>query len=252
MLRAHFVDKLGAERFGCSLGTFLNLCTGFRKNPDLSGYIAERKPGPKPGTATSGLPSCARGTASPSATSKGGWRRRMRAEFGGLPRELIFDSRPTTEADLAMLDRTGIDFAALRKRTRSLLAGIAAAPETGWRRVRPANVGRMVIVKTIAAAIDFFHMDALSAAVTMKAELDQPPALTAGWLCRLLAPRLGGGRETAGARSQFRDFAEAAAETRIGRAASARRSGAGPTIRSCPMRDSRRWRPGSRGWTAAP
>ena len=104
----------------------------------------------------------------------------QRERTGELPRELIFDLRLATDADLAMLDRSGIYFAALRKRTRSLLAGIAAAPETGRRRVRPANVGRVVIVKTIAAAIDFFHMDALSAAVPMKADLDPQPARSAG------------------------------------------------------------------------
>ena len=54
-LRAHFVDGLTAEavarRFGYSPGAFRNLCTGFRKNPDMSAFFVARKRGPKPGSA---------------------------------------------------------------------------------------------------------------------------------------------------------------------------------------------------------
>ena len=195
------------------------------------------------------------------------WRERT----GELPRELIFDSRLTTHANLARLDGMGIDFITLRKRTRSLLAGIEAAPEADWRRVRLTNVGRkyrtprilesmvrisrypddirqiavrdlghekptllltnqarapagqlidryarrMVIENAIADAIDFFHMDALSAAVPMKVDLDLQLTLMASTLYRLLALRLGGGQETANTRSLFRDFVKAAAEIRI-------------------------------------
>ena len=50
-LRAHFLDGLeadkAAERFGYSLGSFRNLCTKLRRNPDLSSFFAERRPGPK-------------------------------------------------------------------------------------------------------------------------------------------------------------------------------------------------------------
>ena len=53
-LRAHSVDGLTAEdvarRFVYSPGTFRNLCTGFRKDPDMSAFFAERKRGPKPGS----------------------------------------------------------------------------------------------------------------------------------------------------------------------------------------------------------
>ena len=49
-LRAHFVDNLSmreaAHRFGYKLGTFRNLCTAFRKNPDRA-FFETRKPGPK-------------------------------------------------------------------------------------------------------------------------------------------------------------------------------------------------------------
>ena len=191
---------------------------------------------------------------------------------GGLPRELIFDSRLTTHGNLAELERMGIAFVTLRKRTRSLLAAIAAAPDTDWKRVRLTNVGRiyrtprilestvrlarypgdirqiavrdlghesptllltnqmktsagqlidryarrMVIENAIADAIDFFHMDALSAAVPMKVDLDLQLTLMANTLYRLLAVRLGNGRQVSRARTLFRDFIKAAAEIRIG------------------------------------
>ena len=54
---------------------------------------------------------------------------------------------------------------------------------------------RMVIKNAIAEAIDLFHMDALSAAVPMKVDLDLQLTLMAGTLYRLLAVRLGNGRQ---------------------------------------------------------
>jgi len=46
-LRAHFVDGLDpeivADRFGYSAGTFRNLCSRLRKNPNLSDFFAVRK-----------------------------------------------------------------------------------------------------------------------------------------------------------------------------------------------------------------
>ena len=195
------------------------------------------------------------------------WRRR----HGDLPRELVFDSRLTTHANLAELDRMGIGFLTLRKRTRKLLDGLAAVPDGEWRRVRLTNVGReyrtpqvldrkvritgypgdirqlavrdlghanptllltnqaatpagqlvdryarrMVIENAIAEAIDLFHMDALSAAVPMKVDLDLQLTLMAGTLYRLLAVRLGNGRQDSKARTLFRDFVKAAAEIAI-------------------------------------
>ncbi len=192
------------------------------------------------------------------------WKRR----HGSLPRELVFDCRLTTHANLAELDRMGIRFLTLRKRTRKLLDGIAAAPDGEWKRVRLTNVGRayrtprildrtvrvtgypgdirqlavhdlghdsptllltnqagtpagqlvdryarrMVIENAIAEAIDLFHMDALSAAVPMKVDLDLQLTLMAGALYRLLAVRLGNGRQDSKARTLFRDFVKAAAE----------------------------------------
>ena len=62
----------------------------------------------------------------------------------------------------------------------------------------------MVIENAIADAIDFFHMDALSAAVPLKVHLDLQVTLMASALYRVLARRLGNGMENAHARTLFR------------------------------------------------
>ena len=190
---------------------------------------------------------------------------------GDLPRELVFDCRLTTHANLAELDRMGIEFLTLRKRTRKLLADLSAVPESEWRRVRLTNVGRayrtpkvleqtvriagypdpvrqiavkelghdkptllltnqhqvpagqlvdryarrMVIENAIAEAIDLFHMDALSAAVPMKVDLDLQLTVMAVTLYRLLSLRLGNGRQDSKARTLFRDFINTSADVVI-------------------------------------
>ena len=73
----------------------------------------------------------------------------------------------------------------------------------------------MVIENTIADAIDFFHMDALSAAVPMKVDLDLQLTLMASTLQRIPAVRVGGGHETAKAHTLFRRFVNASANIRI-------------------------------------
>lgn len=63
---------------------------------------------------------------------------------------------------------------------------------------------RMVIENTIADAVDFFHMDALSAAVPMKIDVDLQLTLMASALYRILGRRVGGGLQSAKARTIFR------------------------------------------------
>ena len=70
---------------------------------------------------------------------------------------------------------------------------------------------RMVIENAIADAIDFFHMDALSAAVPMRIDLDLQLTLMASGLYRLLAVRIGNGKQTAKSRTLFRNFIKAPA-----------------------------------------
>ena len=55
-LRAHFVDGVSAaeaaKRFGYSYGSFRNLCSEFRRNPDTALLFASRSTGPRPGQET--------------------------------------------------------------------------------------------------------------------------------------------------------------------------------------------------------
>ncbi len=66
------------------------------------------------------------------------WERRT----GRLPEELIFDSKLTTYANLNELNRRGIPFITLRRRTPKLLAEAARTPTSAWRRVELENVSR--------------------------------------------------------------------------------------------------------------
>jgi hypothetical protein len=66
------------------------------------------------------------------------WKKRT----GRLPEELIFDSRLTTHANLDRLNRRGIAFITLRRRSAKMLQQIAAQPLSAWRRIELANVSR--------------------------------------------------------------------------------------------------------------
>ena len=65
---------------------------------------------------------------------------------------------------------------------------------------------RMLIENAIADAINFFHMDALSAAVPMKIDVDLQLTLMASALYRMLGIRIGRGMEVARADTIFRKF----------------------------------------------
>jgi Transposase DDE domain len=62
---------------------------------------------------------------------------------GHLPKELIFDSRLTTYANLSKLNELGIEFMTLRRRSPKLLKGIYATPHSAWRRITLEGVGRI-------------------------------------------------------------------------------------------------------------
>jgi hypothetical protein len=66
------------------------------------------------------------------------WKKRT----GRLPEELIFDSRLTTYANLNRLNRQGINFITLRRRSATMLREIAALPGSVWRRVELEAVSR--------------------------------------------------------------------------------------------------------------
>jgi hypothetical protein len=59
------------------------------------------------------------------------WKR----THGQLPRHLVFDSRLTTYANLARLDRMGISFITLRRRSPQLLKEIVLLPRSAWRTI---------------------------------------------------------------------------------------------------------------------
>jgi len=67
------------------------------------------------------------------------WKQRT----GHLPKELIFDSKLTTYANLHELNRQHIDFITLRRRSRKLLQEIAAQPLSAWRRIELQGVSRL-------------------------------------------------------------------------------------------------------------
>jgi hypothetical protein len=66
------------------------------------------------------------------------WKQRT----GHLPEELIFDSKLTTYANLDKLNRMGIQFITLRRRSPKLLDEIARTPMSAWRRVELESVSR--------------------------------------------------------------------------------------------------------------
>jgi transposase len=66
------------------------------------------------------------------------WKERT----GQLPEELIFDSRLTTHANLDRLNRQGIRFITLRRRSPQMLHELLARPATAWRRIELAGVSR--------------------------------------------------------------------------------------------------------------
>jgi hypothetical protein len=66
------------------------------------------------------------------------WKQRT----GRLPEELIFDSKLTTYANLNKLNRMGIRFITLRRRTPQLLAAIARIPASAWRRIELESPSR--------------------------------------------------------------------------------------------------------------
>ncbi len=191
-----------------------------------------------------------------------------KSHTGAWPRELIFDSRLTTYANLARLDQWGIRFVTLRRRNAGVLAAVAAAPSADWKTVTLTNVGRryrkprlleqtvsltgypgtvrqiavtgighelptllitnqtdettsrlidryarrMIVENAIAEAIDLFHMDALSAAVPLKVDVDLQFTVLAATLYRLFALQIAHGHETHTARTLFRKFVHATAD----------------------------------------
>jgi len=67
------------------------------------------------------------------------WKERT----GKVPEELIFDSKLTTQANLNRLNRQGVQFITLRRRSPRLLHELLARPRSAWRRIELAGVSRL-------------------------------------------------------------------------------------------------------------
>src|SRR5262249_2847633 len=68
------------------------------------------------------------------------WKRRT----GRFPGELIFDSKLTTRTKLDELNRLGIGFITLRRRSAKILDEIRRTPTAAWRRIELEGVSRTV------------------------------------------------------------------------------------------------------------
>jgi hypothetical protein len=66
------------------------------------------------------------------------WKQRT----GHLPEELVFDSKLTTQANLNVLNRLGVNFITLRRRSRKMLAKIHQVAPSAWRRIELEGVAR--------------------------------------------------------------------------------------------------------------
>lgn len=67
------------------------------------------------------------------------WKERT----GKLPEELIFDSKLTTYGNLNRLNKQGIQFITLRRRSPQLLHDLHARPRSAWRRIELNSVSRI-------------------------------------------------------------------------------------------------------------
>jgi len=66
-----------------------------------------------------------------------------KTQTGRLPEELVFDSRLTAYANQSELNRMGIAFITLRRRSPQMLQAIREKPAAAWRRIELDNVGRI-------------------------------------------------------------------------------------------------------------
>jgi hypothetical protein len=67
------------------------------------------------------------------------WKERT----GKRPRELIFDSKLTTYANLGQLNAQGIHFITLRRRSQTMLQEVRALPPSAWRQIHLEAISRI-------------------------------------------------------------------------------------------------------------
>lgn len=66
------------------------------------------------------------------------WKERT----GRYPEEVVFDSKLTTYGNLNRLNKKGVQFITLRRRSKKMLRGLNALPESAWRKIELENVSR--------------------------------------------------------------------------------------------------------------
>ena len=66
-----------------------------------------------------------------------------KARTGALPKELIFDSKLTTYANLSKIDKMGINFITLRRRSKNIIAEMRKEPVSAWRRIELHSISRL-------------------------------------------------------------------------------------------------------------
>lgn len=66
------------------------------------------------------------------------WKKRT----GKLPEELIFDSKLTTYGNLDALNRMGIRFITLRRRTEKIVSELEQGPDSAWRQIQLTSLSR--------------------------------------------------------------------------------------------------------------
>ena len=146
------------------------------------------------------------------ATPRSAWRRIQLKGVGRIYRTpRILDRRITLAGYTGPLRQLSILDLGHEEPTVLLTNQLQRGPATLIERY----ARRMVIENSIAEAINFFHMDALSSAVAMKVNCDLQLTLMASSLYRLLGTTLGNGYEAARADHIFRDFVNAAAQVRL-------------------------------------
>jgi len=146
------------------------------------------------------------------ATPRSAWRRIQLKGVGRIYRTpRILDRRITLPGYTGPLRQLSILDLGHEEPTVLLTNQLQRGPATLIERY----ARRMVIENSIAEAINFFHMDALSSAVAMKVNCDLQLTLMASSLYRLLGTTLGNGYEAARADHIFRDFVNAAAQVRL-------------------------------------
>lgn len=113
------------------------------------------------------------------------WKKRT----GHLPEELIFDSKLTTYANLNELNRMGIRFITLRRRTEKIISELKQGSPSAWRQIQLASLSRAYRTPSILdkrIELDDYQGELRQVAITDLGH-DQPTLLLTNQLRRSAA-----------------------------------------------------------------